>query len=441
MSRLQKRLGRARVLRTPTPMTTDDEYESDTQSVTSVDSLWGNDPETVEVKDGWQDEMLETVDALGDRKGSSTLGREELLKSFVQVASLKVITEDMLQGRGEELVGILGRMIKGGRSNKEVALAARAISLLSASAPELNSLSTAILPLLQQIISHGETDLAPAALIHAMASIAFFSPTLTSFDIYPILDFYADIIESKGHSIGEEGEDDAITASIEGLAILLGVLETPLEKIKSVLPILVNALSSSVAVRLAAGETIALAYELAAPPSSESDEDYEEESAEEPIYDDIDRLTSLLASLSTASTKKMSKTSRREQHSLFRDILRTVCSHQPLPTQKLRFAKREELRLDSWEKLLRLKHLRRIFTHGLHVHLAGNTHVRQVLDLPSPSEQGSVGSSDEEDDMTTAERRTLQKEVRRLRQGRVRRDRMRAGQGRMIDVFGPEDDE
>jgi len=420
-------------------MTTDDEYESDTQSVGSVDSLWGNEPESVDFKDGWQDEMLETVDALGDRKGSSMRGREELLKSFVRVASLKVVTEDMLAARGEDLVGILGRMVKGGRSMKEVSLAARALSLLAASTPELNSLSISILPLLQQTISHGQTDLAPAALIHAMASIAFFSPTLTSIDIYPIIDFYAEIIQSKGHSIGEDEEDEAIAASIEGLAILLGVLETPLEKLKSVLPILVNALSSSsLAVRLAAGETIALAYELAAPPS-ESDEDYEAESTEPLIYDDIDQLTSLLASLSTASTKKMSKNSRREQHSHFRDILRTVASNQPLPTQKIRFATRQELQLDSWEKLLRLKHLRRIFTHGLHVHLAANTYVRQVLDLPPPSEPASVGSSDDDEGMTTAERRTFQKEVRRLRQGRVRRDRRRAGEGRMIDVFGAEE--
>src|ERR1700737_1245207 len=102
MSRLQKRLGRARVSRTPPPMTTDDENESDTAPVGSVDSLWGNDPETVDVKGGWQDEMLETVDALGERKGSSTVGREELLKSFCRVASLKVIKTDMLSGRGGE---------------------------------------------------------------------------------------------------------------------------------------------------------------------------------------------------------------------------------------------------------------------------------------------------------------------------------------------------
>jgi Interferon-related developmental regulator (IFRD) len=422
-------------------MTTDDEYESDTQSVASVDSLWGNDPEEIDVKDGWQDEVLETVDALGERKGSSTTGREELLKTFVRVASLKVITEDTLEGRGKDLVAILGRTIKGGRSNKEVTLSARAISLLAASTPEIQSLSTSILPLLQQIISHGETDLAPAALIHAMASISFFSPTLTSIDLYPVIDFYAEIVQSKGRSIGEDDDDEAIAASIEGLAILLSVLENPLEKIQAVLPILVKTLSSSsLTVRLAAGESIALAYELAAPPSSESDEDYDEEPTEEPIYDDIDHLTSLLASLSTASTKKMSKNSRREQHSLFRDILRTVSSHQPLPTQKLRFARKEELRLDSWGNLLRLKHLRRIFTHGLHVHLAGNVYVREVLDLPPPSDHGSVGSSDEDEGMSTAERRTLQKEVRRLRQGKVRRDRKRAGEGRMIDVFGVDDE-
>ena len=438
MSRLQKRLGRSRVSRTPTPMTTDDEYESDTGSVASVDSLWGNNPETVDVKGRWQDEMLETVDALGERKGSSTSGREELLKSFVRVASLKVITEDMLAGRGEELIAILGRMIKSGRSEKEVTLSARAISLLAASTPEAGSLSTSILPLLQQIISNGGHNSSTPTLIHALASIALFSPTLSSEDIVPLLDFLIEIVESNGHSIGEGEDDDILTAAIEAYGVLLSTLEDYYVTIHKSIPILIEALSStSLSVRLAAGETIALSYELG-PTSSDS----EDESLDTPPpYDDINRLTSILSSLSTASSKKLSKTTRREQHSLFRDILRTVSTHQPLPTQKLRFAKREELRLDSWEKLLRLKHLRQIFTHGLHVHLTGNVNVREVLYLPPPSETGSgVGSSDEDEGMTSVERRSLQKEVRRLREGKVRRDRKRAGEGRMMNVFGDDRD-
>ena len=63
------------------------------------------------------------------------------------------------------------------------------------------------------------------------------------------------------------------------------------------------------------------------------------------------------------------------------------------------------------------------------------------MELPPPSETGSGGgSSDEDEGMTSVERRSLQKEMRRLREGKVRRDRKRAGEGRMIDVFGEEGD-
>lgn len=417
-------------------MTTDDEYESDTASVASVDSLWGNDPETVDIKGKWQDEILETVDALGERKGSSASGREELLKSFVRVASLKVITSDMLAGRGGELIDILGRMIKSGRSEKEVSLSARAISLLAASTPDAERLSSSTLPLLQQAISNGRRSGATPTLIHALASIAFFSPSLNAGDLITLIDFLLEIVQSNGHSVGIGEDDDILTAALEAYGVLLSALNDPQNIIQKALPTLIEALSSSsLSVRLASGESIALSFELIYT-SSDSEDEY----SEIPPYDDIDNLTSLLASLSTASTKKISKSSRREQHSLFRDILRTVQSHQALPAQKLRFAKREELRLDSWEKLLRLKHLRRIFTHGLHVHLAANTYVRQVLDLPPPSEVTSNhGSSDEDEGMTSAERRGLQREVRRLREGRVRRDRKRAGESRMVDVFGEDD--
>lgn len=445
MSRLQKRLGKARVSRTPTPMTTDDEYDSDTASVASNDSLWGNDPESVDVKSTWQDEMIETLDALAERKGSSTSGREELLKSFIRVASLKVITEDMLAGRGEELTAILGRMVKGGRSVKEVTLSARAIALLAASIPEASGLSTSTLPLLQQTISNGETGHAIPALIYALATIAFFSPTVSSQDLLPLLHFLQEIFESNGDVIGHGNDDDIITSAIEAYGVLLSAYDELEDPVQEIIPVLIENLSSSaLSVRLAAGEVIALSYELFTT-SSTSDEDDEEEekgATQTPQpYDDIEQLTSLLSSLSTTSTKKLSKNSRREQHSVFRDILKTVSTHQPLPTQKLRFAKREELRLNSWEKLLRLKHLRRIFTHGLHVHLASNPHVREVLDLSPPTIEvgGSPGSSDEDEGMSSAERRNLQKEVRRLREGRVRRDRRRAGEGRMIDVFGEDE--
>jgi hypothetical protein len=52
----------------------------------------------------------------------------------------------------------------------------------------------------------------------------------------------------------------------------------------------------------------------------------------------------------------------------------------------------------------------------------------------------SSASSDDDDAMSSVERRSLQKEVRRLREGKVRRDRKRAGEGRMIDVFGEDTD-
>lgn len=433
MSRLQRKLGRARISRTPTPLTTDDEYESDAASVASVDSLWGNDPESVHIKGKWQDEMLETVDSLNERKGSSSSGREELLKSFVRMASLKIVTEEILEGRLEGFIRTLERTIKNGRTEKEITLVGRAISLITASVPEAASLSTSTLPLLQQTISNGGTGSATPTLISALSSIAFFSPSLTSQEIHPILTFFIEILQSNGHSIGQGEEDNIIVAAIEAFSVLLSVLEDPSETIQWSLPVMVDSLSSSsIPVRLSAGECIALSFEL-----TRISSDSEDESAQAGPYADMNHLVSVLSSLSTTSTKRISKNSRREQHGLFREILHTVTTLNSLSAQKLQFARNEELRIDSWEKLLRLKHLRKIFTHGLHVHLAGNAHVREFLDLPPPLERMSGGtSSEEEDNITSAERRTLQKEVRRLRQGRIRRDRRRAREGRMIDVFG-----
>jgi len=306
---------------------------------------------------------------------------------------------------------------------------------LAASIPETTSLATTILPLLQQTISNGNDEGSLPALIYALASVAFSSSSLTSDDILPLLRFLSEIFESQGHSINQGDDDDIITASIEAYAILLSIIQSPEDIIPDSMPALVDSLSSaSLQVRLSAGEAIALSYELSPLEDSDSDSPQQPES---PPYDDLHHLTILLSSLSTQSTKKLSKNSRREQHSLFRDILRTVSEHRGLPTQKLRFAKNQELRINSWEKLLRLKHLRRIFTHGLHVHLASNIHVREALDLAPVFD---VEGSSEEEEVSSVERRTLQKEVKRLRKGKIRQDRRRAGEGRMIDVFGQDED-
>ena len=77
--------------------------------------------------------------------------------------------------------------------------------------------------------------------------------------------------------------------------------------------------------------------------------------------------------------------------------------------------------------------MRRIFTHGLHVHLAGNKYVREALELTPVLDVGS--SSEEEEGMSSVERRTLQKEVKRLRKGKIRQDRRRAR-----DVFGADEE-
>lgn len=73
------------------------------------------------------------------------------------------------------------------------------------------------------------------------------------------------------------------------------------------------------------------------------------------------------------------------------------------------------------------------------MHLAGNRYVREALELSPVLDVGS--SSEEEEGMSSVERRTLQKEVKRLRKGKIRQDRRRAGEGRMRDVFGADEEE
>jgi Interferon-related developmental regulator (IFRD) len=463
MSRLQKKLGRSRLggsrRGTPqgTPRATDDENDSDTSNMSTVsidsdDSSFGElirDRQekkfSEELRDeaSWKSGLLANVDVMLERKTAwnSPAGRERSLKHFVEVYRLKVGKADLFEGREEEVVSTFNRSIRLAKSNKEITYSAKALSLLAGTIPESMDLSKLSLPVLKEAITRGGHETAIPYLIYAATSIAFFSSEFFLADILSMMEFLAAIIESDGKSIEQVDNHAAITAALDGWGVLLGLLDEPAEIVQATIPSVIKCLESpDLGIRLSAGEVIALAYER-----SQGYEDGEPSGSFVP-YDSLSELTSRLSALANISSKKISKQSKREQHSVFRDVVSTVANSQPPSSQSFRITKGERLAVYTWEHILRLKHIRRIFAGGLHAHLARNNLVRQALDLPpvymDPDSGTATSSSGSETDSSVSKREKTQsyKDARKSRNENIQKDRRRRGEARMAELF-PEEGE
>lgn len=151
--------------------------------------------------------------------------------------------------------------------------------------------------------------------------------------------------------------------------------------VKSSLPKMLALLQSSdVDLRITAGETIALFYEIL----------YNEDELDT-VSGNIDEveLCECLRSLATDSNKHRAKKDRRQQRSSFRDVLKTV-EDGVAPEDQIKFGK-EVLRILSWTQKRQYEAFRSILGTGVNFHLKCNDLLRDVFEL-GPSVTDTVGS-------------------------------------------------
>lgn len=125
--------------------------------------------------------------------------------------------------------------------------------------------------------------------------------------------------------------------------------------------------SAHLDVRMAAGETIALIYEL----GREHNEDFQE--------DMTPQLVDVLRQLATDSHKYRAKKDRKQQRSSFRDILHYVEDGEP-PDIQVRFGQ-EMLALDSWCRKKQYDAFCQVLGSGMNLHLTENDLMREIFNL------------------------------------------------------------
>ncbi|KAH0629995.1 hypothetical protein JD844_012528 [Phrynosoma platyrhinos] len=169
-------------------------------------------------------------------------------------------------------------------------------------------------------------------------------------------------------------------SALQSWSLLLTICpSTQIKKIlDSHLPTLPLMLSSdNVNLRIVAGETIALLFELA----RDTEEDF--------FYEDTDLLCTKLKALATDSNKYRAKTDRRKQRSIFRDVLHFIeVVYLLLPNEEcheetIKFGL-ECMYVDSWARRRMYNAFKEALGSGVRHHLQNNELLREIFGLGPP---------------------------------------------------------
>ncbi|XP_047431604.1 interferon-related developmental regulator 1 [Mugil cephalus] len=128
--------------------------------------------------------------------------------------------------------------------------------------------------------------------------------------------------------------------------------------------------SDDVNMRIAAGETIALLFEVA----RDMDSEFE--------FDGWEDLCDKLNALATDCNKHRAKTDKRKQRSVFRDVLKAV-EEGDFQSETIRFGT-ERMTIDSWVRKRTYDAFREFVGSGMNYHLQANEFIRDVFELGPP---------------------------------------------------------
>ncbi len=347
------------------------------------------------------DSCIETLSL----KGSSTDSRESSLALIYKILSNKCDVTLVT----EELIILIQRSLQNGKSDMEIVLSARCLTVLGSLNIDETSeiLMSSIIPSLSRLISDSSNrsvDVRSNAVAAYSLLLFLYLDGSGSYGIDEKIGFLIDTAEHCN-------ADESLVASfsILGAGLLVTLLEFPNTLIEDYIVRVVDLLeTTNKEVKLACGKVIALFYEIFHynsdnfennPDDADEYEEFDSNEYDLP-YLNNDSLLSTLRHLSTDSSKKVSKKDKRERHSLFRNVYTTVESYstregrqsisdttEDISITHLKLTKNRSLNIDSWSKLIRVQYFRWIFGEGLQTQIANNTLVSELIKQSSPKKR------------------------------------------------------
>ncbi|XP_069902747.1 interferon-related developmental regulator 2 isoform X2 [Globicephala melas] len=363
----------------------EDEAASEARSTTSEcpsllstaaeESFGGDAVDEQGQQEDLEEKLKEYVDCLTDKSAKTRQGALESLR----LALAAHLLPDFLLERRLTLADALEKCLKKGKG-EEQALAAAVLGLLCIQlgpGPKGEELFHSLQPLLVSVLS--DSTASPAARLHQCASALGLGCYVAATDVQDLVSCLTCLEGIFSRSCGVGGSTaPVVPVSLQGLlcaalqawALLLTIC--PSAHISRILdrqlPRLPQLLSSeSVNLRMAAGETIALLFEL----TRDLEEDF--------VYKDMEALCSALRTLATDSNKYRAKADRRRQRSTFRAVLHSVEGGE-CEEETVRFGL-EVLYVDSWARRRVYAAFKDALGSGMHHHLQNNELLRDIFGL------------------------------------------------------------
>lgn len=329
------------------------------------------------------DDMEEKIDKCLDGLLEKGFKEREAALNLLKKMFISKYAIDFLDNKRFTLTESLIKSLKRGKSNEQLL----ALDVIMLTFIQLGILSTDVISFLADAKDTLETFMIDEKLdpeVRAACSkayaMAIFIANDHSYDIVSVLD-KLEAIFSNSFSSGD-GSIKTFTPKVYDLhstaltswSLLLCMM--PLSYVTKAtqrhLVHLVDLLKSAdLDLRIAAGETIALLFELA---QCDAHSDLN-------VFED-DELFETLKNLAKDSAKYRSKKDKKQQRSSFRDILRTIEDGE-FESQSIKFGS-EHLYLDNWVRRKEYEVFREVLCTGMNIHLATNEFIREMFDLGSP---------------------------------------------------------
>jgi hypothetical protein len=166
--------------------------------------------------------------------------------------------------------------------------------------------------------------------------------------------------------------------------------------------------------RITAGETIALLFELAQCDSHSDISFFKDEN-----------LLETLKALAKDSVKYRSKKDKKVQRSSFRDILKTL-NDNDFDNIQIKF-QTEVLYIDNWIRRHQYEQFREILGQGINTHLAENECLREIFDLGAPLPSNDNAARSNLSSITRMQKSQFQKEQFRNRTKALHKKRENKG--------------
>ncbi|XP_056381158.1 interferon-related developmental regulator 2 isoform X2 [Hyla sarda] len=347
---------------------------SASENVSVAEEGSGNDTQDfLSAQEQREDKLKEDIDNITEK---STKTRVTALGSLRLSLSSQVLS-DFLAERRVTLTDALERCLKKGK-DEEQSLAATVLSLLCiqlGSGPEGEEVFHCLKPILISILTDSSAGLTARQSCATALGLCCFIAAADVEDLISCLGILEGILtmlysENNGTPPSQQG---LVCCAIQSWALLLTICPASHVKkmLESHLPRLSGVLACEfVSLRIAAGESLALLYELA----RDLDEDFYSE--------DTDTLCVTLKQLATDSNKYRAKTDRRKQRSIFRDVLHYIESSE-FQEETIKFGL-EVMYVDSWACRRTYSSFKEALGSGVRHHLQYNEVLRDIFSLGPP---------------------------------------------------------